>query len=694
MKHAFSPTLPLLLLALVWSAALRADNQFEIDDSLYAMYERAHRLRASEQCLAIADSMLAEAKRIGDEKAECIALTIPMRFYRNRGTLENFNACCDRLRERARETGYMQYYYYAYQTQNSVLINKDKMYEAEQLLGKMEAEAIADQDFFGLAICYNAMGNLYYYRRAFLIALNRYDESIRLYKEKTTQPYAGVCSMASIASIKARDYERALRYIEEGLSLKSLEPAAKLTLLERKGQALFFLGRDKEYKQVSREYMELREKEGANNSFNVEFFSILDPIVDGQYAEAVKNIKRLGPERVNPLLYHLTLKEIYERTDDYRSALAEMDSMYELRVRHFNMILDDRYSGMSAELDNGRLEVEKARAETENARMEVDRVRRNRLYTTVIISITALFTIVALAIFLAQRIRSTRKLLAQNRLLEEAKTHAEEARSHAEEARSHAEQAQQRAEQAQQRAEEAQLRAEHSEQMKTIFVQNMSHEIRTPLNAIVGFAQLLAEPDIAATFSDKEKHEYSRLIGGNADMLMTLVNDILNISDLESGKYKMNYADCSCNEICHFCLKNIELRVPAGVNMRFTTEVSDDFSLHTDPQRVQQVITNFLTNACKHTSQGEILLHVSLSENPGNVTFSVTDTGTGVPADQAEAIFERFTKLDSFKQGTGLGLAICRMIADILHGDVHLDTTYTAGGARFVFVHPLTQELA
>ncbi|MCR5139803.1 MAG: ATP-binding protein [Bacteroidaceae bacterium] len=109
---------------------------------------------------------------------------------------------------------------------------------------------------------------------------------------------------------------------------------------------------------------------------------------------------------------------------------------------------------------------------------------------------------------------------------------------------------------------------------------------------------------------------------------------------------------------------------------------------------MQQVLTNFLTNACKHTSKGEIHLHLSLSENPGNVTFSVTDTGTGVPADQAEAIFERFTKLDSFKQGTGLGLAICRMIAEILHGEVKLDTTYTAGGARFVFIHPLTQEQA
>jgi len=659
--HPFQLLLPMLL-CLLRNQPVRAENRFNIDEGLYAMYERAHRLRASEACLAIGDSMLSEAKRIGDKKAECIALTIPMRYYYHQGPTETFAEYCDKVRETAKETGYMQYYHYAYEMQTTYFINQNKMHEAEELLGVMRDEVIAAQDYYGLALCYSALGNLYYQRRGFRVALKYYDQALELYEAQSQQTPGGVLSQAALASIKDRDYNRALAYAEKGLAINPIDPSVKLLLLERKGMALFFLERNAEFKKNLAEYYAFREKEGRNNSNNVEYIPILNTIVDGRYAEAERIVKGYK-SRMNPLLHHLTLKELYMRSGDHAAATAELDSMYELRVSYFNKMLDEDLQSKAAKLDNERLKFEKSM-------LELEEKRRHQQYITAIISITAFFAIVALAIFLALRIRSNRRLQSQNRLLEEAKTNAE---------------------QAQQRAEQAQQRAEHSEQMKTIFVQNMSHEIRTPLNAIVGFAQLLSEPDLAATFSDEEKNEYNRLISGNADMLMTLVNDILNISDLESGKYKMNYADCACNEICDFCLKNVELRVPLGVHMYFTTEVPDTFVLHTDRQRVQQVLTNFLTNACKHTSHGEIHLHVSLSEHPGNVTFSVTDTGTGVPADKAEAIFERFTKLDSFKQGTGLGLAICRMIAGILGGEVRLDTTYTAGGARFVFIHPLTQ---
>lgn len=118
-------------------------------------------------------------------------------------------------------------------------------------------------------------------------------------------------------------------------------------------------------------------------------------------------------------------------------------------------------------------------------------------------------------------------------------------------------------------------------------------------------------------------------------------------------------------------------------------DMYDQSPFRTDPRRVQQILINLLTNACKHTASGEIRVGYSLTENPGEVTFYVEDTGPGVPADQAERIFERFTKLDEFVQGTGLGLSICREIADKMGGRVFLDTSYT-GGARFVFVLPET----
>ena len=179
-----------------------------------------------------------------------------------------------------------------------------------------------------------------------------------------------------------------------------------------------------------------------------------------------------------------------------------------------------------------------------------------------------------------------------------------------------------------------------------------------------------------------------KYIQNNSELLIMLVNDILSIGDVERGQYVVNISDVRCNYVCQQSMKTAETRLPEGVKMYYTSEVDDDYTIKSDEHRIQQVLVNFLTNACKHTEKGEIHVHSSLSEKPGMITFSVTDTGTGVPADEAEHIFERFTKLNAFKQGAGLGLSICKNIATILKGDVHLDTSYT-NGARFVFQLPL-----
>ncbi len=229
--------------------------------------------------------------------------------------------------------------------------------------------------------------------------------------------------------------------------------------------------------------------------------------------------------------------------------------------------------------------------------------------------------------------------------------------------------------------------AVHASQMKNLFIQNMSHEIRTPLNAVMGFAQILGIPDLP--LSDEEHKAYSNHIQNNAKMLTMLIDDILNISDIENGKYNIKISEHEVNDICRSAISSAEYRVQDGVQLYMTSDVDDSFTIMTDARRVQQVLINFLTNACKHTTEGSIHLHCSLTENPGLITFSVADTGCGIPKEQAENIFERFTKLDDFKQGTGLGLNICRLISNRLNGFVKCDTTYT-NGARFVFAFPLT----
>ena len=169
---------------------------------------------------------------------------------------------------------------------------------------------------------------------------------------------------------------------------------------------------------------------------------------------------------------------------------------------------------------------------------------------------------------------------------------------------------------------------------------------------------------------------------------MMLVDDILNLAEGEEGNYKLDIAPASCNQICQSAMTNVQYRIdPSAVNLHFTSEVDDSYTITTDGRRVQQILINYLTNAAKHTEQGEILVHCSLSEHPGKVTFSVADTGTGIPADMQDDLFERFTKHDVLIQGTGLGLNICRTVAAKLGGEVALDKSYVHG-ARFVFIIP------
>lgn len=218
---------------------------------------------------------------------------------------------------------------------------------------------------------------------------------------------------------------------------------------------------------------------------------------------------------------------------------------------------------------------------------------------------------------------------------------------------------------------------------KTIMLQNMTHEIRTPLNAMFGFSQILSLPE--KYVSDKEREEYFIYIYNSFNMLSMLINDVLDMADAEHGNYRIQMTDFAVNPICRTAIQMVESRKPAAVNLYFTSEVDDDYTIHSDSRRIQQVLINFLTNACKHTQEGEIHVHLSTTENEGRLTFSVTDTGEGIPEDKAKMIFKRYKKIGQTSDGHGIGLHICNMIAQKMGAELKLDTTYK-GGARFLFI--------
>jgi signal transduction histidine kinase len=166
------------------------------------------------------------------------------------------------------------------------------------------------------------------------------------------------------------------------------------------------------------------------------------------------------------------------------------------------------------------------------------------------------------------------------------------------------------------------------------------------------------------------------------------LDDILNASAMDSGNYRISYESGEKDFMAQAAISSAEHRLQPGVTMTYEPKDPEPFTFTTDPRRVQQILINLLTNACKHTSAGEIRLGCSLQEIPGMLAFSVEDTGSGIPPEEAQRIFERFVKLDDFVQGTGLGLSICREIADKMGGRIYLDTSYSHG-ARFVFAVPV-----
>lgn len=229
--------------------------------------------------------------------------------------------------------------------------------------------------------------------------------------------------------------------------------------------------------------------------------------------------------------------------------------------------------------------------------------------------------------------------------------------------------------------------AEESNRLKSSFLANISHEIRTPLNAIVGFSSIITSP-MADDMSQEEKNEMGELIQANTNVLLKLINDILDLSRIESGKTVFNLHPQDIVSICNIALVTAEQN-RKNKNTEYQLDIKvDSLNMVTDADRLQQVLTNLLSNAAKCTESGFIRLGLEKDTVNNMAVFSVTDSGCGIPKEKAKKIFERFEKLDNFKQGAGLGLSICQVTIEKLGGKIWVDTDYT-GGARFMFTHPL-----
>ena len=226
----------------------------------------------------------------------------------------------------------------------------------------------------------------------------------------------------------------------------------------------------------------------------------------------------------------------------------------------------------------------------------------------------------------------------------------------------------------------AKEKAEEADRLKSAFLANMSHEIRTPLNAIVGFSSMLEEAE-----DQEEKHQYITIIEDNNKLLLQLISDILDLSKIEAETFDIIPERVNAKQLCNDLFQAMQMKTSPQVELRLKDNLPE-LTFTSDKNRLYQVLLNFVTNALKFTSEGNITIDYQIDGN--EVKFSVQDTGMGIEPEKQEAIFTRFVKLNSFIPGTGLGLSICQSIVTQLGGKIGVESE-PGRGACFWFTHPI-----
>lgn len=690
----------IIMLAIFPCISTAQNNKFKIDDRLYPLYKRADFYRQTELGLHIADTLYDEARRIGDKKAECLACTIPLNYFFYKKDFVGMENARERLCTISRANGYLQYYYWAYRMNIIAFVNANRYFEAMQLAEKARLQAEADHHAFGIFIMMHVIGDLYQVQGDDDTAADYYREALNYQQVYLPEqdPTAICIALAEYHRKKynrtPQDIEHANEYIEIGLkNVKHDRSRARLIcekamLLYSENKIIDFMRLVNEnWSQIVRENLDTVQ------------LACRKYLVQGNYDAALKltDSVKLSYER------SMTRYLIFKTEGDFAEALAEYEYAQYVKDNAMSIERQNNLAGMSSQFDNYNLKIENARLESEASKMEAkaaeaelkkaqtqmllnqknmefqlmenqmklnemeaerqeqqaqmelqkERIRSERANKKVLMLV--IFAIgITLLYVLFEWVRTrlnTRRLRAKNEELAIARD-----------------------------------RAVQSEKVKTAFIQNMSHEIRTPLNAIVGFSQLLAAPDMK--LEPSETQEFCKLISHNSDLLVTLVGDILTLSDLDSN-YDVKLSELRINDLCRSAIAFAHNKVKEGVALDFVTSIPDDYTILSDESLIMKVFDNLFTNAGKFTQEGSITLGCSIveSESYESVSFSVTDTGPGIPEDKREEIFERFAKLDYFQQGAGLGLSICVAIMKRLQGRIYVDPDYS-GGARFVFQLP------
>ena len=661
-----------LFLILFFTTTAKAQKEaetFNVDSTLYEYYQRCQEYLLEPVVLNMSDTLFRMAGERQDERMQAVAIATQLDYYYFQGTNEDSVIhYTNKVKEFAKATHQPKYYYFAWANRLITYYLKTSrtniaLYEVQNML----KEAQEEDDKTGLSRCYNIMSQIYTIKRFDSMAFEWRLKEIELTEKYKIENYNISQTYAQIANyyINQKKQKEALAAVEKAIATansSTQQISAKLEFVNYYSKFGDFQAAEKLLKECQAAFEQDKRLESIKKRlYNIECLYYQQT---KQYQKALEAAKmqekeeRRLSESILSSSHYRTQGEIYQKMGNMNLAVKYLQ-MYINADDSLKIANEQVASSEFATL----LNVEKLNAEKKELMLQAQEKELHNKTTLIISLIISLIILLGiLFIFLYRENFLKRKLKVSEA---ELKTRNEELMVSREELR------------------KAKDIAEASSRMKTTFIQSMTHEIRTPLNSIVGFSQVLSDH----YSNSPETQEFVNIIKSNSNDLLRLVTDVLTLSELDQYEQLPTDAETDLHAICQLASEVAKDNTQKDVEVLFEPE-RESLLIRSNSERISQVLNNLAHNAAKFTTRGSIRIAYSVLEAEKKIEISVTDTGTGIPKDQQEAVFERFYKMNSFTQGTGLGLPICRSIAEKLGGSLRIDTSYTEG-CRMILTLPL-----
>lgn len=655
----------LLLLFICTSLVAQTSDEakkFKIDSTLHAYYDRCRGSVQSPIVLSMSDTLFQMAKEKKDQRMQAVALSTKLDYYYFQAMEDSILSYTDQVKAFAKATNQPKYYYFAWGKRLIMwYIKQGKLNTAFYEADKMLKEAQNSDEKAGLATCYNCLSIIYDVKKMQAQALECNLKQVELIETYKLDDYNISLIYNSISEyyIDNNEMKKALFFIQKA-EATAHTPAHKISCMAQYISYNLAAGRpEKAWKHLQ----DIQLAYNSNKQLNISRKKLYAVeanyyLSTGQYSKALEAIEKseieqrdLGEKGVN--IDILRRKgELYWRMGDNKRSAENLMEYVQIQDSLNGVNEQNSASEFATLLGVEKLNAEKKELQVKSQKEQLQYTRNISVLLTVCLLIGCCFLV--REYLLNKRLKiSGNSLIEKNNMLIESEEQLRQSKE----------------------------KAERTSQMKSIFIQNMTHEIRTPLNSIVGFSQVLS----SVYQGDSETQEFANIIEENSNKLLKLIDDVLDISDLESDE-ELKVSAININDCCVLGVERARPYLQPGVALLFHPTY-DQLLLTSNGERISQILFNLLHNAAKFTQKGAIELSYHLSEDQTTLLMVVTDTGIGIPNNKQDEVFDRFAKVNDFSQGFGLGLSIGRLLAQKLGGDLVLDKAYK-DGCRFLLSLP------